>query len=73
MINLNDTIFYTVDDASQLVGVDADTIRRHIRNGALRAQKIGKTYLITEDDMRNFMMERREKRDQRLNRRQNTK
>lgn len=73
MINLNNTDFYTVSEVSQLFGVGEPAVRKYINEGTLPAQKIGRAYFISEDDVRDAMEERRRERDKRLNRRQNTK
>ena len=66
MIILNDEKYYTIADAEILLGDDAEQIRKRIRGNVLRGQKIGKSYLIREEDLREYMEERREKRDARL-------
>ena len=66
MIIVNGEKLYTVADAEVILGIHEVPIRYHIKNGSLRAEKIGKSYLIREEDLREYMEERREKRDARL-------
>lgn len=41
----------TVPEAARRVGRDAETVRRWIRSGKLRARKVGTQHLIEEDDL----------------------
>ncbi len=41
----------TVPDAARRAGRDAETIRRWIRTGKLRAQKVGTQHVIDEGDL----------------------
>ncbi len=41
----------TVPEAARLVGRDAETVRRWIRSGRLRARKIGTQHVIEEADL----------------------
>lgn len=41
----------TVPEAARRVGRDAETVRRWIRSGRLRAEKVGLQYLIDVDDL----------------------
>jgi excisionase family DNA binding protein len=41
----------TVPEAARLAGKDPETIRRWIRTGRLRAQKIGTQHVIEEEDL----------------------
>ena len=41
----------TVPEAAERVGRDPETVRRWIRAGKLRAQKVGTQHLIDEDDL----------------------
>jgi excisionase family DNA binding protein len=42
----------TVPQAARRVGKDAETVRRWIRSGKLRARKVGTQHIIEEDDLR---------------------
>lgn len=41
----------TVPQAARLIGRDPETIRRWIRSGRLRAQKVGTQHVIEEADL----------------------
>jgi excisionase family DNA binding protein len=44
----------TVPEAARRVGRDPETVRRWIRSGKLRSQKVGTQHLIQEDDLAPF-------------------
>jgi excisionase family DNA binding protein len=44
----------TVPEAARRVGRDPETVRRWIRSGKLRSQKIGTQHLIDERDLEPF-------------------
>src|SRR5690242_8542241 len=48
----------TTVDAAHVLDVDASTVRRYIRDGKLPAVRVGRDYVITEDDLRAFVLER---------------
>lgn len=41
----------TVPDAARRAGRDAETIRRWIRSGRLRAEKVGTQHVVDESDL----------------------
>jgi excisionase family DNA binding protein len=45
----------TVPEAARLAGRDPETVRRWIRAGKLRAQKVGTQHVIDEDDLAAFL------------------
>lgn len=47
--------FYTVDDISNMLGMHQKTIQRYIREGKLRAVKVGKAWRISGHDLSRFM------------------
>ena len=47
-------IYYTVDQVSEIIGMHPKTIRRFIREGKLKASKVGKQYRITGHDLSLF-------------------
>jgi excisionase family DNA binding protein len=47
----------TVPEAARRVGKDPETVRRWIRSGKLRSQKIGTQHLIDERDLANLQEE----------------
>ena len=52
-IILNDE-FYTIEEVAQMLKVHHTTIRRAIKNGRLKAFKIGKKWLISRDTLNNL-------------------
>jgi excisionase family DNA binding protein len=44
----------TVPEAAKRVGRDPETVRRWIRSGKLRSQRVGTQHLIAEDDLAPF-------------------
>lgn len=47
--------FYTVDEISNILGMHQKTIQRYIREGKLRAVKVGKAWRISGHDLSRFM------------------
>ncbi len=45
-------------DAGHVIGVDSSTVRRYIRDGKLPAVRIGRDFVITEEDVRAFVQEK---------------
>jgi excisionase family DNA binding protein len=45
----------TVPEAAKRVGRDPETVRRWIRSGKLRSQRIGTQHLIEEEDLAPFL------------------
>ena len=43
-----------VEDISQALNVSMETIRRYVRTGKLKAQKIGRRYYVSKDSFRAF-------------------
>ncbi len=46
--------FYTVDEVANILGLHPKTIRKFIREGKLIANKVGKQWRITGNDLSNF-------------------
>ncbi len=49
-----DNMYYTVDQISELLSLHPKTVQRYIREGKLRATKIGKGWRITGHDLSVF-------------------
>jgi len=43
-----------VEDISQALNVSMETIRRYVRTGKLKAQKIGRRYYVSKDNFKAF-------------------
>lgn len=50
-----DLKFLNTKEASQLLRIHPETLRRFIREGKIRAYRIGKQKLIKEDELKNFV------------------
>ena len=46
---------YTIKEVSRLVGKTPATVTKHCRLGLLKAEKSGKSYLITENNLKNYI------------------
>lgn len=46
---------YKVQDVADQLSVNRETILRYIRRGKLKARRIGKSYLITKDNIVSFI------------------
>lgn len=45
----------TVPEAARIAGRNPETVRRWIREGKLRARKVGTQHVIEEDDLRDLI------------------
>lgn len=48
------TYLYTVEQVAELLNLHVKTVRRHVRDGRLKAKRIGKQYRITRADLDEF-------------------
>lgn len=51
----NDNQFLTVEQVAELLQVHWQTVLNYIKNGKLRAVKLGKGYRINKDELNNFI------------------
>lgn len=49
---MNDKPVYTVEEFAQIMGVKPLTVRRWIKNGELKAFKLGRTVRISKDELK---------------------
>lgn len=56
MIRMGDTNVFTVKDLAELFNVNPDTIRRYIKSGDILAKKFANKWIITEEAMREFLL-----------------
>lgn len=47
--------FYTIAELSALLKVTPQTIRRYIKEGKLKGQRVGRPTLVTEKSLHNFL------------------
>jgi len=45
---------FKVEDIAKELDVNMETIRRYIRQGKLKAQKIGRRYYVSKDNLKAF-------------------
>lgn len=46
---------YSTKEVAEKIGVNEQTIRRHIREGLLKATQNGKSYIITEQNLKKYI------------------
>ena len=51
--------YYTTRDAAKLTGLDPTSIRREIRTGKLQAESFNGAYIITPEDMADYLERRK--------------
>jgi excisionase family DNA binding protein len=51
----SDMKYLTVDEIKTITRMSNDSIRRHIRNGNIKATKCGVRYLVKPSDLQAFM------------------
>lgn len=47
--------FYTIPEVAQVLRVTPQTVRAWIKQGKLKAQRIGRPILITENNLKEFL------------------
>ena len=53
------TTFYNLKDLEKVLGVKVRKIREYIKKRELGASKVGRQYIVTDDDVREFVERRR--------------
>lgn len=51
--------FYTVEEIAEILQLDIVTVRRYLSQGDMKGAKIGKSWRVTEEDLKEFIKERR--------------
>lgn len=46
---------YTAAEVSKMVGVSLSNIYRQIKGGKMGATKIGRTFMVSEENLKNFL------------------
>lgn len=57
MIVIGNIKFFTVYEIAELLRINATTVRTYIKQGKLKAQRIGKPFLISETSLQEFLGE----------------
>lgn len=52
---ITDFKVYTVEEVAQSLKMNSRTIREYIRNGELKATRIGRKYVITQENYETFL------------------
>lgn len=52
--------FFSVQEVSKLLSVSHSAVLYHIRSGKLKAQQVGKIYIISKEDFGDFLKRHRE-------------
>lgn len=60
MIQLKTTTAYTIDEVAEITHLSRFTIYKYIKNGTIRAQKVGKSWYITDKTLAEFVTGERE-------------
>lgn len=55
MITIQNINFYTVDEVAKELNITPLTVRTYIRQNKIKAQRIGRPYLISEGSLREFL------------------
>ena len=55
MIKLETTTAYTIPEAAKILGKSVSSVRYYIRNGYLKAQKVGNAWYITDRTLTEFV------------------
>ena len=46
---------YSVEEAARILNITASTVRNHIKKNILLARRTGKNYIITEENLKNYI------------------
>ena len=55
MIKVDDLVVYDMEEAAELLKVKVPTVRRYIKKGKLRSQKVGGKLYVTTDTLKEFL------------------
>jgi len=55
VIKIGKNKFYNVETLAKMLFIPKETVRLYIRRGRIRALKIGKRYLISEENLQKFL------------------
>ncbi len=55
MIKLETTTAYTAQEAAEMLNRSLSTVRAYIRDGKLKAHKVGRTYYVTDQTITEFI------------------
>lgn len=49
---------YTPEEVAEILKVETQTVRAHLRQGSLKGFKVGRVWRVREDDLKAFMGEK---------------
>lgn len=55
MIQLETTKAYDLKEASEILHLSIPTIRKHIKSGKIKAQKVGNSYYVTDKTLTEYV------------------
>jgi len=55
MITIQDIKFYTVLEIAKELKVSPETVRNYLKQGRLKGQRVGRPYLVSEHNLREFL------------------
>ncbi len=55
--NIGDLTLYSVDDLHEILGISKMTLRTYLREGRLRGRKLGVSWYVTEEAIREYFDE----------------
>ena len=55
MREIEGVMLYTIPETAERLGVTAQTVRRYIKGGVLKARRVGRPYLISSDSLKRFV------------------
>lgn len=47
--------FYSLDEIANILHVSTETVRRYVRNGKLKAIRIGRDYKVSEENLQKMI------------------
>lgn len=54
---IGDLILYSIDDLSEMLGISKMTLRAYLREGRIRGRKLGVSWYVTEEAIREYFDE----------------
>lgn len=51
--------FYTAEEVANILKLDIKTVRRYLSQGDMKGAKIGNTWRVTEEELKEFVENRR--------------
>jgi len=47
---------YSLLEVSKLLDITYPTVRKYVKEGKIRSQRVGRNYLVTDESIRNFLI-----------------